>query len=147
MDYKRLALAAVVAWVVDVFYGIGVWMLLLGDEFAKYPAVFRSEAAMNANLPLMFAGGLLAMFVLAYVYAKGYEGGNGIQEGLRFGALISLFTLGFVSLGLYGTFNIEGGLALRAAVASFFETIVVGMVIGALYRPAAQMKGTRAMVV
>jgi hypothetical protein len=145
MDYKRIALAAVVAWLVDMLYAVGVWTLLLGDEFARFPAIFRSQAEMNANLPLMFTGGLMAMFVLAYMYARGYEGGNGLQEGLRFGVLISLFTLGFVSLGLYGTFNIDSRLAGLGGLASFVETIVVGTVIGALYRPTSGHVRARAI--
>jgi hypothetical protein len=144
MDYKRLALAAVVAWVVDTMYGILVWMMMLGGEFAKYPQVFRPQADMNAKLPLMFAGGLLAMFALAYIYAKGYEGGSGIQEGLRFGVLLAIFTFGFVSVGIYGSFNIGRRLAAMASVVSFVEMILVGVVIGALYRPAPGRQPARA---
>ena len=144
MDYKRLALAAVVAWVVDAIYGVVVWMMMLGDEFAKYPSVFRPEAEMNANLPLMFAGGLLAMFVLAYMYAKGYEGGSGLQEGIRFGVLVALFTFGFVSVGIYGSLNIGRRIAALGSVVSFIELILVGAVIGALYRPIAQPRAPRA---
>jgi len=140
MDFKRLALAAVVAWVVDAIYGIVAWMWLLGNEFAKYPAVFRPQEAMNANMPLMFAGGLLAMFTLAYIYAKGYEGGNGVQEGIRFGVLIALFTFGMVSIGIYGSFNIGRRLAAEASIVSFIEMILVGLVIGTMYKPAVRAR-------
>jgi hypothetical protein len=44
MDFERIALAAVVAWVVDSIYGIVVWMTALGSEFEKYPLVFRAES-------------------------------------------------------------------------------------------------------
>ena len=144
MDYKRIALAAVVAWVVDSAYGVIVWMKLLGGEFAKYPALFRPEADMNAHLPLAFAGSLLAMFVLATVYAKGYEGGKGVVEGIRFGLLMALFTLGFVSIGLYASFNLGRRIALMASAASFLEMIIVGAVIGLMYKPAAAARTVRA---
>jgi hypothetical protein len=147
MDYKRLALAAVVAWFVDTIYGIIVWMRILGGEFAKYPQVFRPQEAMTANIPLMFAGGLLAMFALVYIYAKGYEGGSGIQEGFRFGLLLALFTFGFVSVGIYGSFNIGRRIAVLASIVSFIEMIMVGVVIGALYRPAAGRAPARAAAV
>lgn len=141
MDYKRLALAAVVAFVVDAIYGVVVWMMLLGNEFqANVPGVFRPEAEMNTKMPLVFAGGLLGIFVLTYIYAKGYEGGNGVKEGARFGLLIGLFILFFVSAGIYGSFNISERLAMLASLASFVEMIVVGTVIGALYRPATVPK-------
>ena len=43
---------------------------------------------------MMFAGILVAMIAAAFIYAKGYEGGAGVQEGVRFGALIGLFMAG-----------------------------------------------------
>ncbi|OFW13881.1 MAG: hypothetical protein A3F70_10665 [Acidobacteria bacterium RIFCSPLOWO2_12_FULL_67_14] len=81
MDFKRVALAAVVAWVVDTIYAMVVWMGILGGEMARFPLVFRSEADMNTYLPLMFVGGLVGMFSLVYVYAKGYEGGAEWRRG------------------------------------------------------------------
>ena len=143
MDYKRIALAAVVAWVVDSAYGVIVWMKLLGGEFAKYPALFRPEADMNAHMPLAFAGSLLAMFALATIYAKGYEGGKGVVEGIRFGILMALFTLGFVSIGLYASFNLGRRIAVMASAASFLEMIVVGAVIGLMYKPATAARTAR----
>ena len=143
MDYKRIALAAVVAWVVDSAYGVIVWMKLLGGEFAKYPALFRPEADMNAHMPLAFAGSLLAMFVLATIYAKGYEGGKGVVEGMRFGILMALFTLGFVSIGLYASFNLGRRIAVMASAASFLEMIIVGAVIGLMYKPATAARTVR----
>jgi hypothetical protein len=142
MDYKRIAMTAVGAWIVDNIYGMAVWMSLMAPELANYPAVFRPEAEVNAHLPMMFAGGLLAMFVLAYIYAKGYEGGSGVSEGLRFGVLMALFNLGFFSIGIYGTFNIGARLGLLASVVGFIEMILVGLVIGALYRPAVRARAT-----
>lgn len=138
MDFKRIALATVVTWVADVMYGLVVWMGMLGPELARHQGVFRSEAAMNAGMPLMFAGVLVAMFVLVYIYSKGYEGGSGINEGLRFGFLLGLFVTGFVSLPIYASFNIDARLGLLASIASFVEMLFVGTVIGLSYRPVTR---------
>lgn len=135
MDFTRLSLAAVVAWFVCMTYGIAVQMLILGDQFVKYPAIFRSEAAINANVPLMLAGSLLAMFALACIYAKAYQGGHGTLEGIGFGVLVALFTFGFASVGIYGSINVGRRLAVVASVTSFIEMILVGAVIGTLYKP------------
>ena len=140
MDFTRVSLAAFVAWAVSATYGIAVQMTVLGAEFEKYPAVFRSEGALNGNVPLMLAGQLLAMFALAYIYAKGYEGGNGLLEGIRFGIVLALFTFGFASVGIYGSINIDRGIAVLGSVFMIIEMIVVGAVIGAMYKPAARSK-------
>jgi hypothetical protein len=136
MDYKRVALTAVVAWVVDSVYGMVVFMGVLGNEMGKYPAVFRSEAAMTSFLPLMFLGSLVGFFVLAYIYAKGYEGGSGLNEGFRFALLIAIFLTGCMSIGIYGTFNVDGRLGVMASIATFVEFVIDGIAIGLVYRGA-----------
>ena len=42
MNYTRLVIAAVAAWVVDAAYGFLVWGQVLNGEFGRYPAVFRA---------------------------------------------------------------------------------------------------------
>ena len=136
MDYKRITLAAVVAWFVNLMYGLFGWMAMSGEQFAANPAVFRSQAGVNANIPLMLAGELLAMFVLALIYARGHEGGSGLREGFRFGLLMAVFMVSFASIGLYGSLNIDAPSALLAATRLFVQMVIAGTVIGLLYRPA-----------
>ena len=146
MDYKRLSLAAVVAWVVDSVYSFVVYMNLFGGEMSANPGVFRSASAVNANAPLMLVASLVAFFALAWIYAKGYEG-RGIGEGLRFGVVMGVFITGFISIAMYGTLNIGSRLGGLMSVASFVELLVVGLVLGAVYRPAAAPRKSGAMSV
>ena len=147
MDYKRIALAAVAAWIVDTLYGVVVWMNLMSGEMARYPEIFRPPAQMNAAMPVGIAGGLLAMFALAYIYAKGYEGGSGMAEGLRFGILLAIFNFGFFTLGIYASFNFGRLITLYAAVVGAIEMIIVGLVLGAIYRPSVSARAARAAAV
>jgi hypothetical protein len=135
MNYSRLALAAAAAWLVDGLYGFLVYGNLLAAEFAQYPGVFRPIEAMNAKMPFLFAGLLISMLVAVFIYAKGYEGGAGLPEGARFGALIGLF-MAAMALGNYAVFNIGGRLAASMAIAGLVEWTIVGAVIGLVYRPA-----------
>ena len=136
MDYKRIALTAVVTWVVDSIFGTVVFMGLLGADMAQNPALFRPEAQMYGLLPLMFAGTLVAFFALAYIYAKGYEGGSGLVEGFRFGVLLAIFITGFMSIGIFATFNVGSGLAVKASIATIVEMLLDGTVMGLVYRGA-----------
>jgi hypothetical protein len=110
----------------------------LAGEFGRYPGVFRSMEAVTPNLPLMAAGGLVAMFALAYIYAKGYEGGGGLQEGLRFGVVVGVFMDGYVAVGNYVVMNIGRRLSAVMAVAGLVEMIVVGVTLGLVYKSAAK---------
>jgi hypothetical protein len=136
MNYGRLVGAAVAATVVDGIYGFLVYGMLLQGEFGRYPAVFRSNEAGAAYLPVMFLGILIAMFAVVAIYAKGYEGGSGVTEGARFGAMLG-FVLGMLFGSVnYGTLNIGRRLAVAYIVAGLFEWILNGIVIGLVYKPS-----------
>jgi membrane protease YdiL (CAAX protease family) len=143
MSYTRLALAAVVATVVDMIYGFAVYGTALANEFGRYPGVFRHMDEINTKMPFLIVGTLVAMFAVAYIYAKGYEGGSGIQEGLRFGALIGVFAVGYIAVGNYVVMNIGRRLAVSMAVAGFVEWVVVGMALGVMYKPAGKTSSGR----
>jgi hypothetical protein len=143
MNYGRLAAAAAAAWVVDGLYGFVVYGNLLNAQFALYPGVFRPMEAMNAKMPFLFAGLLLAMVVVVFIYAKGYEGGAGVQEGARFGALIGSFMAG-IGLANYAVFNIGSRLAGSMVIAGLVEWTIVGIVIGLVYRPAGRCRPAKA---
>jgi hypothetical protein len=137
MNIARLALAAVAASLVDGIYGFAVYGNALSSQFAAYPAVFRSAESGAAALPIMFCGILVGMLAVTYVYAKGYEGGSGFIEGLRFGLLIGIFDAGYFIGVDYGILNIGRRLALMMALAGVVEWLVVGCTIGLVYRSAA----------
>jgi hypothetical protein len=132
----RLVLAAVAATVADAVYGFVVYGNVLNSQFSALPAVFRSAEAGAAFLPGMFVGILVAMFAVAYIYAKGYEGGNGLQEGLRFGFLMAVVNACYFVGVNYAILNIGPGVAVGMALAGLGEWLLIGGVIGTVYRPA-----------
>jgi hypothetical protein len=136
MNYARLALAAVAATVFDAVYGFLVYGTLLAPEFARYPGVYRSNEAGQAFLPLMFGGLLIAIFAVAVIYAKGYEGGSGAAEGARFGFLVGVFVVFAFAAVNYAVLNVGRKIAVMTAAAGFVEWLAIGLVIGLVYRPA-----------
>ena len=107
MNYGRLALAAVAATIVDAVYGFVVYGMLLASEFARYPGVYRPDGG-HQRQPAAHVRRLSHRDVRrAYIYAKGYEGGTGVAEGLRFGVLLGgSCSAVFAGVGNYATLNI-----------------------------------------
>ena len=73
----------------------------LADIYASHRSVMRPEDQANAILPVGFVFALLGFFAFAYAYAKGYEGGSGIQEGLRFGVIVGILLCCFGKIWEY----------------------------------------------
>jgi hypothetical protein len=66
-----------------------------------------------------------------------------MQEGMRFGVLVGLLMLGYVWGVDYAIMRIGKKLAVYAGVAGLVEWIVVGTVIGLVYKPAVSAPASR----
>jgi hypothetical protein len=135
MNYGRLVAAALAGTVVDAVYGFLVYGMLLSSEFGRYPSVYRPNDAPPVFLLCMFGGIFVAMLAAVVIYSKGITSMGGAAEGARFGALLGVFLGALFSSISYGTLNIGRKLTLMMAIAGFVEWLLVGTVIGAVYRP------------
>src|SRR5271156_3277386 len=92
MNYTRIALAALASFAAYfVLGGLTFAVPWFRNEFLKYPAVYRPKEGQMSHMPSGMVAMLMAMVVLAVLYALLYRGGPGLFEGARFGALIALF--------------------------------------------------------
>jgi hypothetical protein len=138
MNYARILLASVCAFVAYFIYGGILFGALpwLRTEFAKYPAVYRSQEGIRSVMPI----GMLAMFValvaIAVLYGMVYSGGSGVVQGARFGTLIGVFAIGSFVVHNYVNLNIGLKLTIQQSIAYFVQWVIVGIVIALVYKPA-----------
>ena len=138
MNMMGVVLATLGAFVAYFVVGgvMFVSMPWLKTEFMKYPAVYRPSEGQMKNMPVAMVATLVAIVVLAVLYAMIYHGGSGAVEGARFGALIGVFAIGTFTVHNYVNLNIGWKLTVEQSVAYFIQWVVVGIVIGLIYRPA-----------
>ena len=136
MNYPRFALAALggtVAYFAAGFLAFGL-IPTLRQEYARFPAIYRTQEGVKSVMPLGMAGMLGGIAVLTLLYARMTRSGSGLADGAWFGAMIGLFAV--CAFALHNYVNLRIGLKLTAeqAIAYFVEWTVVGIVIGAIYR-------------
>lgn len=138
MNMMGVVLATLGAFVAYFVVGgvMFVAMPWMKTEFMKYPAVYRPSEGQMKNMPVAMVATLVAIVVLAVLYAMIYHGGSGAMEGVRFGALIGVFAIGTFTVHNYVNLNIGWKLTVEQSVAYFIQWVVVGIVIGLIYRPA-----------
>jgi hypothetical protein len=137
MNFKRVALAALACWLLYMCLSYVVHGVLLRPTYLKYAGAMRPEAQAASILPIGFAAALAGFFAFAYAYAKGYEGGSGIQEGLKFGVLVAVMICGFAVVWEYMVWPMGPRLFGAWVVDFFVEFSIYGMLTGSIYRPAA----------
>jgi hypothetical protein len=137
MNFPRIATAALAAWVLYLGMGYLVHGVLLRDTYLEYTTVMRPEAEANAILPFNFGIVLVGFFAFAYAYAKGYEGGSGLQEGLRFGVLVGIMLCTFVTIWEYMIWPVGARLLAAWLIDYIVEFAFYGIVVGLVYKPLA----------
>jgi hypothetical protein len=138
VNFGRVTAAALVGWIVHVGLTTLVWSHLLPDLAGPNAALLRAPSEMN--LTLGYAASLAGFFVFAYAYAKGYEGGPGVLEGLRFGVIVGLLLACFSGVWSYVMMPVSGSFAAAMVVDAIVEMAVFGMVVGLVYKPIAGRK-------
>lgn len=138
MNLARVAMAAVVAWVVYLGVSFVVHTMLLKDLYLQHLSAMRPEVDQNSILPIGFMFALVGFFAFAYTYAKGYEGGSGAQEGLRFGVLVGILICSFRVIWDHMVWPVSLQLTAAWMVDYIVEFALYGMIVGGIYKPAAR---------
>jgi hypothetical protein len=141
MNILRIVLASLGAFVAYFVFGGAVFVLLpsLKTEFQKYPGIYRDHEGQMSHMPAGMAGMLLAIVALTVLYAWSHQQPldlkGGALAGLIFGVLIGLFVVGGFVIHNFANLQIGAKLAVQQAIAYFVEWLIVGLVIGLIYRP------------
>ena len=138
MNYARIALAGIAAWLASIVLGYlinDIWMLRLYQANAW---AYRHPDEIAPLVPLGLAAQLLAFFAMAFAYAKGYEGqGSAIGEGIRFGVVIAIMIDGFAVVWNYVTQPIAPRLGALEVVEHVGQLGVYGAIVGLIYQRKA----------
>lgn len=137
MNYTRIALAAVAAIVADFMYGFIVFGNLLTSSFLAQTGIYRTAEAQVAKMPIGASGMFVAMIAATILFARSTFRRTA-ADGLMFGLLLAMFAIGVAVLVNYATINMQGDHAVRMVLAGLGEWLVVGAVIGAVYRDSAR---------
>jgi hypothetical protein len=138
MNFARIALASTGAFVAYFVVGGLTFALIpsLKTEFLKYPNVYRPQEGIKATMPVGMLFMFFAIVALAVIYAMlDRSGTSGVRLGALFGVLIGIYVIGSFVVHNYVNLQIGAMLTVQQAIAYFVEWVVVGTVIGLIYRP------------
>ncbi len=130
---KRFLLAFIAAYVFLFLWG---WLLngvFLKDVYAQTPNLWRSQSEMMSLFHWLIIGQALIVFAFVMIYASGFAGGGAIA-GIRLGILLEIAAIG-MRLGFYAVQPIPGKLILYGSIGGLVEMVIVGAMVGAIYKP------------
>src|SRR6059036_4260525 len=131
---KRFIVAFIAAYVFMFFWGWFLNGVLLKDIYAQTPNLWRSQSEMMSLFHWIIIGQALIVFAFIMIYASGFAGG-GVIAGIQLGVLLEIAAIG-MRMGFYAVQPIPGKLILYGSIGGVIEMVIVGAMVGAIYKPA-----------
>jgi hypothetical protein len=131
---KKFAIAWVsifVVWMIGDFVVHGV---LLHDDYARLPNLFRPEADAQQYFPLMILAHVILAGAFAWIYARGVEAKPWLGQGIRFGLVVALLTVVPTYMIYYVVQPMPGITVVKQMVFDGALLLVLGAVAAFLYR-------------
>jgi hypothetical protein len=131
---KRFILAFIAAYIFIFLWG---WLLngvVLKDVYTQTPNLWRPESEMKSLFHWIIIGQALVVFAFVMIYASGFAGG-GVMAGIRLGIMLEIAAIG-MRLAIYAVQPFPGKLIIYGSLSGMIEMIIVGAMVGAIYKPA-----------
>ena len=129
-----------IAWIVlFVVWFLGSWVvhgMLLHDDYAALPNLFRSEADSMRYFPLMILAHIILSGAFAWIYSRGVENLPWLAQGIRYGLAIALLTVVPLYLIYYVVQPMPGATVVKQIVYDAILTVILGVIVAYVYRTA-----------
>lgn len=125
------SLVVFIVWMAGSFVVHG---MLLHDDYAKLPNLFRPEADAQQYFHLMILAHLIMAGAFTWIYARGMEAKPWLAQGLRYGLAIALLTIVPMYIIYYVVQPMPGMHVIKQIVFDGILLLVLGTVVAFLYR-------------
>ena len=131
---KRFIFAFIAAYVFIFLWG---WLLggVLQDVYTQAPNLWRPKDETKSLFHWIIIGQALIILAFVMIYASGFAGG-GVMAGIRLGVLLEIAAIG-MRLVIYAVQPFPGKLIVYGSVSGLIEMVIVGAIVGAIYKPAS----------
>ncbi len=124
-----------VVWMVGSFVVHGV---LLHDDYAKLPNLFRPEAEAQQYFPLMILAHIILAGAFSWIYSRGVEAAPWFPQGIRFGLAIALLTVVPTYMIYYVVQPMPGLHVVKQIVFDGILMLVLGVIAAFTYQRSAR---------
>jgi hypothetical protein len=135
MNKRFLAawLIVFIAWMAGSFVVHGV---LLHDDYAALPTLFRPEAEAQQYFPLMLLAHVILAGAFVWIYSRGVEDTPWMGQGIRFGLAVALLTIVPTYIIYHVVQPMPGSVVVKQIVFDGILLLLLGLLVAFLYRDA-----------
>lgn len=133
MNAKRYALAVILTVAIILPLDVLINAVVMRDAFEAAARYWLPADELNRRVPIGFAALSASVALLALLFVR--WGRTGLRAGIEFGCYLALAAMAGVA-GLYSLVPWPGALLASMAIQQALNNLTLGIVLGAVYRPA-----------
>jgi hypothetical protein len=131
---KKLLIAVIAAYVVLMGTNYLVHSVWLMPDYNAIPLSHRDIEGIMHRFWAMAVGQFFFAALFVYIYSRGVEHKLWLAQGIRYGILMTLFTVVPMSLSEYDTYVVPYMLAIKWMIAGGVQLVLLGMIVAAIYK-------------
>ena len=124
-----------VAWMIGSYLVHGV---LLYDDYAKLPHLFRPQDEAQGYFPLMILAHVIMSGTFVWIYSRGVEAKPWLAQGIRYGIAIALLTTVPIYMIYYVVQPMPGIHVVKQIVFAGILVTILGATVSFVYRKAGK---------
>jgi hypothetical protein len=132
MSLKKIALAAVICYVVLMATNWLIHDVWLMKDYLASQESYRPISQMMHKIWVMWIGQALFAAMFCWIYARGAEAKPWVAQGIRYGIVMTLFTVIPYSMGEYVVYNIPHTIVEKWMMAGCAQLIILGLIVAGI---------------
>ncbi len=130
----KFAISVVVMFIMSWGLGFLVHVVLLHDDYAKFPNLMRTMADAQSKLPYMLLAHLCIALGFSWIYLKGKEEKPWLAQGIRYGAAVSVLMVFSLYLIYYAAMPFPLDLVIKQIVYDTIRVLLMAVVLAWINR-------------
>ncbi len=131
---KKFLIAWIVIFIVWMAGDFLIHGVFLGDDYRQLAKLYRPEAESAQYFGWMLLAHVLSAGAFTWIYARGMEARPWMGQGARYGLAVAVLAAIPGYLIYYAIQPLPGELATKQIIFSTILLVVLGMIVGWLYR-------------
>jgi hypothetical protein len=132
MSTKKLVLAMVICFLVLIGTDWLIHQVWLMNDYLATPDSWRPLPDMMHKMWVMIVGQAFFAAMFCYIYSRGVEARPWLAQGIRYGILITFFTVIPYSLGEFVVYNVPHMLAVKWMAAGCLQMVILGLIVAGI---------------
>ena len=134
---KKLIIATIAAYVVLMATNYLVHSVWLMPDYDAIASSHRSVEGIMHRFWAMALGQFFFASMFAYIYTRGRENKSWLEQGIRYGIVMTFMTAVPYSLSEYVVYIVPYMLAIKWMVAGGIQLILLGLIVAAICKDGA----------